>query len=186
LDGQGRCVGGAVIGSESLVGEEIFAFLRTAGPTMSAFNAWVFLKGLETLGLRMREHCRNAQLVAEWLTQQDGIQKVYYPGLPDHPQHALAKTQQSGFGGIVSFELVGGRKAAWQFIDATKLFSITANLGDAKSTITHPATTTHNKLSDEERQSAGINEGLIRLSVGFEDIDDIQADLQNGLAKILN
>ena len=185
LDGQERCVGGAILGNESLLGEDIFAFLRTAGPSMSPFNAWVFLKGLETLGLRMREHCRNAQQVAEWLTQQNGVTKVFYPGLQDHPQHALAKAQQSGFGGIVSFEVKGGRKAAWQFIDGTKLFSITANLGDAKSTITHPSTTTHNKLSDDERQSVGINEGLIRLSVGFEDVEDIKADLQNGFTNIL-
>ena len=185
LDGQGRCVGGAILGNESLLGEDIFAFLRTAGPSMSPFNAWVFLKGLETLGLRMREHCRNAQQVAEWLTQQNGVTKVFYPGLQDHPQHALAKAQQSGFGGIVSFEVEGGRKAAWQFIDGTKLFSITANLGDAKSTITHPSTTTHNKLSDDERQSVGITEGLIRLSVGFEDVEDIKADLQNGFINIL-
>lgn len=185
LDGQGRCVGGAILGNESLLGEDIFAFLRTAGPSMSPFNAWVFLKGLETLGLRMREHCRNAQQVAEWLTQQNGVTKVFYPGLQDHPQHALAKAQQSGFGGIVSFEVKGGRKAAWQFIDGTKLFSITANLGDAKSTITHPSTTTHNKLSDDERRSVGITEGLIRLSVGFEDVEDIKADLQNGFINIL-
>lgn len=186
LDGQGRCVGGAVIGKEEIVGEDIFAFLRTAGPSMSPFNAWVFLKGLETLGLRMREHCRNAQQVADWLTQQDGIEKVHYPGLQDHAQHELAKTQQSGFGGIVSFELKRGRKAAWQLIDATSLFSITANLGDSKSTITHPATTTHNKLSDAERQSAGINAGLIRLSIGLEDVEDIKADLHSGLLKVLN
>lgn len=185
LDGQGRCVGGAILGNESLLGEDIFAFLRTAGPSMSPFNAWVFLKGLETLGLRMREHCRNAQQVAEWLTQQNGVTKVFYPGLQDHPQHALAKAQQSGFGGIVSFEVKGGRKAAWQFIDGIKLFSITANLGDAKSTITHPSTTTHNKLSDDERRSVGITEGLIRLSVGFEDVEDIKADLQNGFINIL-
>lgn len=185
LDGQGRCVGGAILGNESLLGEDIFAFLRTAGPSMSPFNAWVFLKGLETLGLRMREHCKNAQQVAEWLTQQNGVTKVFYPGLQDHPQHALAKVQQSGFGGIVSFEVEGGRKAAWQFIDGTKLFSITANLGDAKSTITHPSTTTHNKLSDDERQSVGITEGLIRLSVGFEDVEDIKADLQYGFTNIL-
>ena len=123
--------------------------------------------------------------MAHWLTQQDGIEQVYYPGLQDHPQHELAKTQQSGFGGIVSFELSGGKKSAWQFIDATKLFSITANLGDAKSTITHPGTTTHNKLSDDERQSAGITEGLIRLSIGLEDVEDIKADLDNGFTKLL-
>jgi O-succinylhomoserine sulfhydrylase len=185
LDGQGRCVGGAIIGKEELLGEDVFGFLRTAGPTMSPFNAWVFLKGLETLGLRMREHCRNAQLIAEWLVQQDGVEKIYYPGLENHPQHQLAKTQQSGFGGVVSFVVKGGKEAAWQLIDSTNLFSITANLGDAKSTITHPATTTHNRLSDEERESSGIEGGLIRLSIGFEDAEDIKADLQKGLAKTL-
>jgi O-succinylhomoserine sulfhydrylase len=183
LDGQGRCVGGAIVGKEELLGEDVFGFLRTAGPTMSPFNAWVFLKGLETLGLRMHEHCRNAQLIAEWLVQQNGVEKVYYPGLEDHPQHQLAKTQQSGFGGVVSFVVKGGKEAAWQLIDSTNLFSITANLGDAKSTITHPATTTHNRLSDEERESAGIEGGLIRLSIGFEDAEDIKADLYQGLAK---
>ncbi len=186
LDGQGRCVGGAIVGKESILGEDVFGFLRTAGPTMSPFNAWVFLKGLETLGLRMREHCRNAQLIAEWLCKQDGIEKVYYAGLQDHPQHELAKLQQSGFGGVVSFVVKGGKTAAWKLIDATTLFSITANLGDAKSTITHPATTTHNKLSDEERESAGIEEGLIRLSIGFEDAEDIKADLQKGLTMALS
>ncbi len=185
LDGQGRCIGGAVIGREDVVGEDIFAFLRTAGPSMSPFNAWVFLKGLETLRLRMQEHCRNAQQIAEWLMRQEGIEKVYYPGLQGHPQHALARTQQSGFGGIVSFELVGGKAAAWRFIDATELFSITSNLGDTKSTITHPASTTHNKLSDAERQAVGINEGLIRLSLGLEDINDIKADLHKGFLKVL-
>ncbi len=185
LDGQGRCVGGAVLGSESLLGEDVFGFLRTAGPSMSPFNAWVFLKGLETLGLRMREHCRNAGLIAEWLVQQPGVARVFYPGLRSHPQHELAKSQQSGFGGIVSFELEGGREAAWSLIDATRLFSITANLGDAKTTITHPATTTHGRISDEERQSTGITEGLIRLSVGLEEVDDIKGDLQEALAKAL-
>ena len=183
LDGQGRCVGGAIVGKEDLLGEDVFGFLRTAGPTMSPFNAWVFLKGLETLGLRMREHCRNAQEIAEWLVQQNGIEKVYYPGLEDHPQHELAKTQQSGFGGVVSFVVKGDKAEAWNLIDSTKLFSITANLGDAKSTITHPATTTHNRLSDEERKSSGIEGGLIRLSIGFEDTEDLKADLQKGLAK---
>ena len=182
LDGQGRCVGGAVIGSEELVGEDMFAFLRTAGPTMSAFNAWVFLKGLETLGIRMREHCRNAQQIAEWLTEQKGISKIYYPGLSTHPQHVLAKEQQKGFGGVVSFELEGGKESAWKFIDNTRLFSITANLGDTKSTITHPATTTHNRLSDDEREAVGISDGLVRLSVGLEDVEDIQTDLQRGIS----
>ncbi|SVE59872.1 uncharacterized protein METZ01_LOCUS512726, partial [marine metagenome] len=142
---------------------------------------WVFLKGLETLSLRMREHCRNAQLVAEWLSQQADIKNIYFPGLPDHPQHELAKAQQSGFGGIVSFELEGGKSAAWRFIDGTKFFSITANLGDTKSTITHPASTTHSRLSDDERRAVGINDALIRLSIGLEDIEDIKKDLDKGL-----
>jgi O-succinylhomoserine sulfhydrylase len=152
---------------------------------MSPFNAWVFLKGLETLGIRMREHCKNAQEIAEWLTQQKGISKVFYPGLPTHPQHALAKEQQSGFGGVVSFELEGAKEAAWKLIDNIRLFSITANLGDTKSTITHPATTTHNRLSDDEREAVGISDGLVRLSVGLEDVADIQADLQNGFAALV-
>lgn len=182
LDGQGRCVGGAVLGNEELIGEDVFGFLRTAGPSMSPFNAWVFTKGLETLGLRMREHCRNAQQVAEALQQQTKIKAVHYLGLPSHPQHELAKKQQSGFGGVVSFEVEGGREAAWRVIDSTHLFSITANLGDAKSTITHPATTTHNRLNEEEKASAGIKEGLIRLSVGLEDVEDIKSDLLTALA----
>ncbi len=186
LDGQGRCVGGAVVGSEALLGEDIFAFLRTAGPTMSPFNAWVFLKGLETLSLRMRAHCDSAQQMAEWLTQQGAVEHVYYPGLEDHPQHALARSQQTGFGGIVSFEVKGGQAAAWRLIDATKLFSITANLGDAKSTITHPATTTHHRLTDQQRSQAGISAGLVRLSVGHEDLDDLKGDLQLALVNTLN
>ncbi len=186
LDGQGRCVGGAVLGSEELLGEDIFGFLRTAGPSMSPFNAWVFLKGLETLSLRMRAHCDNAQQIAEWLNQQQAINNVYYPGLESHPQHELAKTQQSGFGGIVSFEVEAGQEAAWRFIDATHIFSITANLGDTKSTIIHPATTIHYRLTDEQRTAAGISGGLIRLSVGHEDIADLKADLQQALSKCMN
>ncbi len=182
LDGQGRCVGGAVLGDEELLGEDVFGFLRTAGPSMSPFNAWVFLKGLETLSIRMKEHCRNAQVVADWLADQPGVEHVYYPGLASHPQHELAQKQQRGFGGVVSFDVEGGREAAWKFIDATEFFSITANLGDAKTTITHPATTTHGRISDEERQAAGIGEGLIRLSVGLEDARDIVNDLEKGLA----
>ena len=180
LDGQGRCVGGAVVGGEKLL-EDVFAFLRTAGPSMSPFNAWVFLKGLETLNIRMKAHCDNAQAIAEWLEQQPQIEKVYYPGLESHPQHELASKQQTGYGGIVSFDVKGGQKAAWKLIDATQLFSITANLGDTKSTITHPATTTHHRLTDEQRQAAGISQGLIRLSVGLEDLEDLQQDLSNGL-----
>jgi len=184
LDGQGRCVGGAIVGSNDLLGEDIFAFLRTAGPTMSPFNAWVFLKGLETLNIRMKAHCENALLLAQWLEQHDKVEKVYYPGLASHPQHELAKTQQNGFGGMVSFEVRGGKEAAWHIIDATELFSITANLGDTKSTITHPATTTHHRLTDEQRVDAGIKPELIRLSVGLEDIEDLKQDLETGLAGV--
>lgn len=180
LDGQGRCVGGAVIGDRQRVGTDIFGFLRTAGPTLSPFNAWVFLKGLETLKLRMRAHSEAALHLARWLETQPAVERVYYPGLPSHPQHELAKRQQSGFGGIVSFDLRGGREAAWTLIDATRLISITANLGDAKSTITHPATTTHGRLTPQERAAAGIGDGLVRISVGLEDIADIQTDLERG------
>ncbi|MCC5857061.1 MAG: O-succinylhomoserine sulfhydrylase [Ectothiorhodospiraceae bacterium] len=182
LDGQGRCVGGAVVGDRRRVGEEIFGFLRTAGPTMSPFNAWVFLKGLETLRLRMRAHCDNAMALADWLQHQPQVKQVHYPGLRSHPQHELAGEQQTGYGGIVSFELEGGRKAAWRLIDNTRLLSITANLGDAKSTITHPASTTHGRISAQQREASGITEGLIRLSVGLEDVADLQADLEQALA----
>jgi len=181
LDGQGRCVGGAVVGDQQRVGVDIYGFLRTAGPTMSPFNAWVFLKGLETLQLRMRAHSQAALQLAHWLEAQPAIERVYYPGLPSHPQHELAQRQQSGFGGIVAFELHGGREAAWRLIDHTRLISITANLGDAKTTITHPATTTHGRLTPAERQRAGIGEGLVRISVGLEEVADVQADLERGL-----
>jgi O-succinylhomoserine sulfhydrylase len=181
IDGQGRCIGGAVVGDQQTVGEKIFGFLRTAGPSMSPFNAWVFLKGLETLDLRMRAHSTSAQALAEWLVRQPAVSRVYYPGLPDHPQHALARRQQSAFGGIVSFEVKGGREAAWRVIDATRMISITANLGDTRSTITHPATTTHGRISAEDRAAAGITEGLVRVAVGLENVEDIIADLQAGL-----
>ena len=181
IDGQGRCVGGAVVGDKQLVGEEIFGFLRTAGPTMSPFNAWVFLKGLETLEIRMQRHCQSAAEIARWLQLQPAVTQVYYPGLADHPQHELCKTQQSGFGGIVSFEVQGGQEAAWQLIDATRMLSITANLGDAKTTITHPATTTHGRISETERQQAGISQSLLRVAVGLEAVGDIIADLGRGL-----
>ena len=182
LDGQGRCVGGAVVGSEAVVGEQVYGFLRTCGPTMSAFNAWVFLKGLETLSIRMQAHCASAQVLAQWLQEQAAVSRVYYPGMASHPQHELAGCQQSGFGGIVSFEVEGGQKAAWRVIDATRICSITANLGDTKTTITHPATTTHGRLSAEQRAEAGISDGLIRVAVGLENIDDLYADLAAGLA----
>lgn len=183
IDGQGRCLGGVVAGRSEQM-KEVVGFLRTAGPTLSPFNAWVFLKGLETLRLRMREHCANAQTLAEWLEQQPAIARVYYAGLPSHPQHELARSQQSGFGAVVGFELDGGRDAAWRFIDATRMLSITANLGDSKTTITHPASTTHGRLAPEVRLAAGINEGLIRLAVGLEDVEDLRADLQRGLSAI--
>jgi O-succinylhomoserine sulfhydrylase len=181
LDGQGRCMGGAVVGDRKRVGEDIFGVLRTAGPTLSPFNAWVFLKGLETLELRMRAHSRSALDLALWLERQPRVRRVHFPGLASHPQHALAARQQSGPGGIVSFELEGGREAAWRLIDATRMLSITANLGDVKTTITHPATTTHGRLGAEEKQAAGIVEGLVRVAVGLEDVDDIRSDLALGL-----
>ena len=185
LDGQGRCVGGAVVGDRQRVGEEVFGVLRTAGPTMSPFNAWVFLKGLETLQLRMEAHSRGAAALADWLAVQPGIERVYYPGRPDHPQHHLVGVQQQGGGGIVAFDVRGGRAGAWGVIDATRLLSITANLGDTKTTITHPASTTHGRLSPEERAASGIGEGLIRVAVGLEAVVDIQADLARGLSSIL-
>ncbi|MFT4021666.1 MAG: O-succinylhomoserine sulfhydrylase [Acinetobacter sp.] len=180
IDGQGRALGGAVVGGHQLL-EEVFGVIRTLGPSMSPFNAWVFLKGLETLRLRMNAHSQNAQQLAEWLQQHPKVEHVYYAGLPDHPGYELAKKQQSGNSGIVSFEVQGGRDAAWKVIDSTQFISITGNLGDAKSTITHPATTTHGKLSPEAKEAAGIREGLIRVSVGLEDIHDIIADLKRGL-----
>jgi O-succinylhomoserine sulfhydrylase len=177
LDGQGRCVGGAIVGGRELLDAEIYPFLRTGGPSMSPFNAWVFLKGLETLNLRMKAHCENALGLARWLEAQPWVERVHYPGLASHPQHELAARQQSGFGGIVSFEVKGGQEAAWRLIDSTRLLSITGNLGDAKTTITHPATTTHGRLSPEARAAAGIADGLIRIAVGLENLADIQADL---------
>lgn len=181
LDGQGRCVGGAVVGDRERVGKEVFGFLRTCGPTMSPFNAWVFLKGLETLGLRMRAHCEQAGQLAAWLEGQPAVERVYYPGLASHPQHELAGRQQSGFGGLLSFEVKGGREAAWRVVDATRVMSITANLGDTKTTITHPATTTHGRLTDEQRAEAGIGQGLLRVAVGLESVRDLQNDLARGL-----
>jgi O-succinylhomoserine sulfhydrylase len=181
LDGQGRCVGGAVVGSRQHM-DEVLTFLRTCGPTMSAFNAWVFLKGLETLRLRMEAHSRSALELALWLQQQPAVERVYYAGLVDHPGHDLACRQQSAFGGVLSFQVKGGKEQAWQFIDATRILSLTANLGDAKSTIVHPATTTHGRLSAEDRAEAGITDNLIRVAVGLEHVDDLKADLQRGFA----
>ncbi len=183
IDGQGRCLGGVVAGRAEQM-KEVVGFLRTAGPTLSPFNAWVFLKGLETLRLRMQAHCAAAQQLAEWLEQQPQVEHVYYAGLPSHPQHALACRQQTGFGAVVSFEVRGGKAAAWRCVDATRMISITANLGDSKTTITHPASTTHGRLSPEDRQRAGISDGLLRIAVGLEDISDIKADLARGLAQV--
>jgi O-succinylhomoserine sulfhydrylase len=182
IDGQGRCLGGAVLGSKALM-EPVYGFLRTAGVTMSAFNAWVFLKGLETLHVRMEAHAKRALELATWLEAQPQVARVYYPGLASHPQHALALKQQSSGGGIVSFEVKPKagqtqQQAAWALIDATELISITANLGDAKSTITHPATTTHSRITAEARAEAGIKDNLVRIAVGLEHIDDLKADLR--------
>lgn len=180
LDGQGRCLGGAVVGKREHM-NEVLGFIRSAGPSMSPFNAWVFLKGLETLRLRMDAHSRNALQLAEWLQQQAGIEAVFYAGLESHPQHALAKKQQRGFGGVMAFRVKGDKLAAWRFIDATRIVSITANLGDVKTTIVHPATTTHGRISEQNRAQAGITDNLIRVAVGLEDIRDLIADMQRGL-----
>ncbi|SES77570.1 O-succinylhomoserine sulfhydrylase [Nitrosomonas marina] len=183
LDGQGRVLGGAVLGSRELMMDGgVYGFLRTAGPTLSAFNAWVILKGLETLKVRIDAHSRNALQMAQWLASHPKIERVFYPGLQSHPQHALAMRQQSTGGGIVSFEVKGGREAAWRVIDNTRLVSITANLGDVKTTLTHPATTTHGRISQEARDAAGITDGLLRIAVGLEAVEDIQADLARGLS----
>jgi O-succinylhomoserine sulfhydrylase len=183
IDGQGRCLGGAVVGDKQNVGEAVFGFIRTAGPSMSPFNAWVFHKGLETLSLRMQAHSARALELAVFLHDHPAVQRVHYPGLPQHPQHLLARKQQAAFGGVLAFEVKGDKAAAWQVIDSTKMLSITANLGDTKTTITHPATTTHGRLTDVERQQAGISDSLIRVAVGLEDIRDIKADLARGLSK---
>jgi O-succinylhomoserine sulfhydrylase len=180
IDGQGRCLGGAVIGSHELI-EPVIGVLRSAGPTMSPFNAWVFLKGLETLSLRMKAHSDNALVLAEWLKAHPKVAKVNYCGLPDHPQYELAKSQQRLFGGVLSFEVAGGREEAWRVVDATRMISITANLGDTKTTITHPGTTTHGRLTDEQRDEAGISQALLRISVGLESVEDIKRDLARGL-----
>lgn len=183
IDGQGRGMGGVVAGRAEQM-KEVVGFLRTAGPTLSPFNAWIFLKGLETLRVRMQAHCASAQALAEWLEQQPGIEHVYYAGLPSHPQHELATRQQRAFGAVVSFEVKGGREAAWRFIDATRVISITTNLGDTKTTIAHPATTSHGRLSPQERANAGIRDNLIRVAVGLEDLADIKTDLARGLAAL--
>lgn len=181
LDGQGRCVGGAVVGSAELI-EKLTAFMRSAGPCMSPFNAWVFIKGLETLSMRMQRHSQSAAILAQWLDSHPAISRVHYPGLDSHPNKDLAARQQKTPGGILSFEVVGNKEAAWRCIDAVKLCSITGNLGDARTTITHPATTTHGRISAEDRHISGIGDGLVRLAVGLEDVVDIQSDLEQALA----
>lgn len=183
LDGQGRCVGGAVLGAQDLM-DQVLGFLRSCGPTMSAFNAWVFLKGLETLSLRMNAHSASALALASWLQEQSAVEAVFYAGLASHPGHSLAAKQQSAFGGVLSFRVRGGQTEAWQVIDATRLMSLTANLGDAKTTIVHPATTTHSRISPQERSEAGITDNLIRVAVGLEDIEDLKDDLRRGLESL--
>ncbi|RDE24477.1 O-succinylhomoserine sulfhydrylase [Motiliproteus coralliicola] len=183
LDGQGRCIGGVVIGPDALM-EEVFGFVRTGGTCLSPFNAWVFIKGLETLELRLKAQSAQAMELAQWLQQQPQIERVHYSGLDTHPQHQLAAQQQSAFGAVLAFEVKGGQEQAWSVIDGTRMISITGNLGDTKTTITHPATTTHGRLSDDERAQAGIKDNLIRVSVGLEALDDIRSDLQRGLAAL--
>ncbi|MDR5906883.1 O-succinylhomoserine sulfhydrylase [Franzmannia qiaohouensis] len=185
LDGQGRAIGGAVVGRDKEL-EELFGVVRTCGPCMSPFNAWIFLKGLETLNLRMRAHCENAMALARWLEAHPAVSRVYYSGLESHPQHVLASRQQQGYGAVLGLEVVNGRgqsarETAWSVIDATQVMSITGNLGDVKTTITHPGTTTHGRLSEEQKAAARISDGLIRIAVGLEDIDDLKADLARGL-----
>jgi len=181
IDGQGRVLGGAVLGKRELVMDGVYGFLRTAGPSLSPFNAWVLLKGLETLRIRMEAQSQGALELARWLESHPRVKKVYYPGLPSHPQHKLAARQQRSGGAVVSFEIRGGREAAWKVIDSTRLISITANLGDTKTTITHPATTTHGRISAEARSRAGITDGLLRVAVGLESPKDLREDLERGL-----
>jgi len=181
LDGQGRVLGGAVLGKREIVMEAVYPFLRTAGPSLSPFNAWVLLKGLETLRIRMEAHSAGALELARWLESHPNVERVYYPFLESHPQHALARRQQRAGGAVVSFDVKGGREAAWRLIDATRVISITANLGDTKSTITHPGTTTHGRISAEARAAAGIGEGLVRVAVGLESVEDLKGDLARGL-----
>ncbi|GAB2952111.1 O-succinylhomoserine sulfhydrylase [Aquaspirillum soli] len=181
LDGHGRVLGGAVVGPDALI-EQIYLYVRTAGPTLSAFNAWVLLSGLETLFVRVEKQAANALALAQWLETHPMISRVYYPGLASHPQHELAMRQQSAGGAIVSFEVKGGRDAAWRVVDNVSLISRTGNLGDVKSTITHPATTTHGRLTPEARAKAGIGEGLLRISVGLEHVNDLIQDLTHSLA----
>jgi O-succinylhomoserine sulfhydrylase len=183
IDGQGRALGGAVVGSSEHM-SQVQGFLRAAGPTMSPFNAWIFLKGLETLSIRMKAHSANANALALWLSEHPKVTKVFFAGLTEHPGHQLAKKQQSDFGAVVSFVVEGGRDNAWRVIDATQMLSLTANLGDTKSTIVHPATTTHGRLSADSLAEAGIEQGLIRIAVGLEDLEDIKSDIALGLSQL--
>ena len=183
IDGQGRVLGGAVLGRRDVIYEGVLGFLRTAGPTLSAFNAWVLLKGLETLGIRVRAQSESALELARWLERQPVIERVQYPGLPSHPQYELAQRQQKSGGAVVSFDVKGGREAAWRIIDNTRMISITANLGDTKTTITHPASTTHTRITPEARAAAGIGDGLLRVAVGLEAIEDIKTDLARGMLR---
>jgi O-succinylhomoserine sulfhydrylase len=180
LDGQGRVLGGAVCGRKAEM-EEVWKFLRTAGPTLSAFNAWVILKGLETLSIRMEAQSAKALELARWLEVQPWVERVFYPGLESHPQHKVAMRQQKTGGAVVAFEVKGGRDEAWKLIDSTRMLSITANLGDTKTTITHPATTTHGRISQEARDASGIRDNLIRLAIGLESVADMQRDLSRWL-----
>jgi len=182
LDGQGRVIGGAIAGPKAVVADPMIPFLRTAGPSISPFNAWVLLKGLETLELRMNAQSASALALARWLESHPAIERVFYPGLPSHPQHALAKRQQRAAGAVLSFVVKGGRAAAWRVINAARLMSITANLGDVKTTLIHPASTTHGRISQEARDAAGIGDGLLRVAVGLEALSDLKADLARGLA----
>ncbi|GAB6069872.1 O-succinylhomoserine sulfhydrylase [Thiomicrorhabdus hydrogeniphila] len=185
IDGQGRGIGGAVVGSADFIEEHVRGFMRTAGPTMSPFNAWMFLKGLETLSIRMKAHCESAMNLALWLSDHPAVEQVFYPGLESHPQFALANKQQSAGGGLVSFKVKGAQAEAWKVIDSTEMLSITANLGDVKTSITHPATTTHCRVEPDVRLKIGITENLIRISVGLESIEDIKKDLQRGLSQLV-
>ena len=185
IDGQGRCVGGAVLTDDRQLGADLFGFMRTSGPSLSPFNAWVFLNGLETLGVRMQVHSERAMALATWLAEHPAVRRVYYPGLESHPGHLLARRQQAAFGGIVSFDVHGGLDEAWSVVNATRLISITANLGDTKTTLTHPASTTHARISEEERVQMGVGDALLRLSVGFEEIEDLKSDLSRGLDNLI-
>jgi O-succinylhomoserine sulfhydrylase len=182
LEGQGRVLAGAIAGRADLVTGPLFTFVRTAGPAISPFNAWIVLKGMETLNLRMKAQSASALAIARWLESHADVERVNYPGLESHPEHRLAMRQQSAGGAVLSFVVKGGREGAWKLIDGVRMISITANFGDVKSTICHPATTTHGRIPPAERAASGITEGLVRLAVGLEDVDDIRADLERGLA----